>query len=91
MKILLDTLWLYSTPILLSLFVVVCLLHVIYALVSATTGTTGLEAASINQQVALLKTQNLRLQDKILEARSLRIIEAKARAMGFIDGSIIYL
>ncbi len=49
------------------------------------------ELNRVNKEVTKYQRENLILQNKILEAESLRVISEKAKQSGYIMGKIIYL
>jgi len=67
------------------------ILSIVDLVVKTSVSTLGFDLAQIQQQIIRQQAENGDLRQQYLEAQSYRVIEEKARKMGFVDAQIIYL
>ncbi len=68
-------------------FIVITILSLIQVVVSNNISTTGIELGKLQDEISLLKKQNIVLREQVLISSSLTNIASRASEMGFKDSS----
>lgn len=73
------------------LYFIVIALHFLNIYIQNNLAVEGVSFNEYSEEAEEIRSENAALENQILEASSLRIIEAKAREAGMIDAEYIFL